>query len=323
MKGGCVPRTMQARLAGIATLLVVAVGGSAAAAWTLDLADTVQVRASTVTVADVARGSVPEAAGAVVVAAGGRPGAAVQVSGRTILRRLVMAGQADGVRLAGAEHCHIVFAGHTVGTHALREGIRAVLEPHIPPAAPEAPPSWLELDLTGGDIHVAGDWQVAWPQPRPLVPGRNLVTVTVTSGATTHRLAVVAVLHAYGRTAMPVAAVGRGQAADPQAMHWQWTDLALAEPGLVTDPRALHDMVLARDVTPGQTINQRDLAPRPLVVRGELIDLVVRRGNVAATVRVECRQDGLLGQTVSIRNPLNNRLLVARVTGPGRVELGR
>jgi len=81
--------------------------------------------------------------------------------------------------------------------------------------------------------------------------------------------------------------------------------------------------VLARDVTPGQTINQRDLAPRPLVVRGELIDLVVRRGNVAATVRVECRQDGLLGQTVSIRNPLNNRLLVARVTGPGRVELGR
>jgi flagella basal body P-ring formation protein FlgA len=54
-----------------------------------------------------------------------------------------------------------------------------------------------------------------------------------------------------------------------------------------------------------------------------MVDLVVRRGGVEAVVRVECRQDGLLDQTVSVRNPLNNRLLVARVTGPGQVATGR
>lgn len=306
---------------GVATLPAPA--AAASAAWTLDLADTVRVRATTVTVADVARGPVPTEAGAVVVAAGGRPGGSVEVTGRTILRRLVMAGRADGVRLTGADRCHIRFAGQTVAASALREKIRAALAPHIPPAVPEAPPSWLELEIGGGELNVGDDWQASWPRPRPLVPGRNLVTIAITSGATTHRLSVIAVLHAYGRTAVPVATVARGQTADPDAMHWQWTDLALAGPGLVTDPRALNDMVMARDVNPGQTINQRDLAPRPLVVRGELVDLVVRRGNVAATVRVECRQDGLLDQTVSIRNPLNNRLLVARVAGPGRVELGR
>jgi flagella basal body P-ring formation protein FlgA len=44
---------------------------------------------------------------------------------------------------------------------------------------------------------------------------------------------------------------------------------------------------------------------------------------VAAVVRAECRQDGLLGETVSVRNKLNGRLVVARVAGPGTVTIGR
>jgi flagella basal body P-ring formation protein FlgA len=312
-----------AKAAPMATLAWLCLLTGAAGAWTLALPDSLEVEATTVRVSDLVGTSVPEAAGQVVVAAGGRPGAVVEVTARTILRRLAMAGLAEGVVLAGAERCRIVFAGHALSQPVLQDRVRELLAAHIPPTDPAAPPSWLELELSDAGIHVGQDWDVVWPQPRPLVPGRNLLTLQVRSGRQQHRLAAVAVLHAYARTATAVSTVARGQAAPAESLQWQWTDLALASPGLITDQQSLNDMIASRDLKPGEVLSQRDLVPRPLVVRGEMVDLVVRRGGVEAVVRVECRQDGLLDQTVSVRNPLNNRLLVARVTGPGQVATGR
>ena len=134
---------------------------------------------------------------------------------------------------------------------------------------------------------------------------------------------MVAVAHIYAHTAMPVSTVPRGQQPDPDAMHWAWTDLATTEQGVITDPRALAGMMAARDLEPGETVSRRDLKPRPLVERGELVDLVGRRGGVAAVVRAECRQDGLLGETITVRNKLDGRLVVVRVAGPGTVTMGR
>jgi flagella basal body P-ring formation protein FlgA len=307
----------------IVLVLVASLLPAAAAAWTLDLADTVRVANPTVRVADVARGEIPAAAGAVVVAAGGRPGASVEISSRAVLRRLVLAGAADDVRLAGADRCRIVFAGAPVATGDLVAQVREVLAPHLPEVDPEAPPSWLALEVPAVDLHTAGDWSVTWPDPRPLEPGRNLVTVAVCDGEHRRRVSVVAEVHCYARTAVPAASVPRGQDPDPAAMQWAWTDLAQAPRDVVTDPKALAGMIASRDLNPGEAVSARDLEPRPLVQRGETVDLLVRRGGVAAVVRAECRQDGLLGEMVSVRNNLNGRLVVVRVSGPGVVTLGR
>jgi flagella basal body P-ring formation protein FlgA len=295
----------------------------AAGAWTLELADTVEVAGERVTVADVARGAVPGDAGAVVLVGGGRPGASVEIGARTVLRRLVMAGLADGVSLSGAASCRVEFGGRAVATGDLADAVRQALAPHVPPAPTDAPPSWLELEIPDTDLHAAGAWSVDWPRPRALEPGRNLVTVAVREGARTRRLSVVAVLHAYGQTAVPVSTVPRGQQPAPGQVQWTWTDLALITGDPVVDPRALAGMIAARDLLPGEMIAVRDLEPKPLVRRGEQVDLVVRRGGIAAVVAAECRQDGLLDETVSIRSKLDGRLLVARVTGPGTVTLGR
>ena len=302
----------------VALLLSVSAG-----AWTLDLVETVGVSSSTVRVADVVAAPVPEAAGQVVVAAGGRPGASVEVTQRAVLRRLVMAGLADGVVLAGAERCHIDFAGESIAAGELNESIRAALAPHLPPVDPEAPPSWLGLTVPEVEMHAAGEWEVVWARPRVLEPGRNLVTISLREGQRRRRLSVVAVAHVYARTAVPVSTVPRGQQPDPDALQWAWTDLALTDQGVITDPRALEGMMAARDLAPGETVSQRDLKPRPLVERGELVDLVVRRGGVSAVVRAECRQNGLMGETITVRNKLDGRLVVARVAGPGVVTMGR
>jgi flagella basal body P-ring formation protein FlgA len=289
----------------------------------LALPDSIEVHASTVRVADLVPGPVPEAAAGVVVVAGGRPGVVIVTTARAVLRRLAMAGAAEGVTMSGAERCRIRFAGGEIAPDMLSERITELLQANIPAAHPDAPPSWLELELGGHRIMASGAWEVSWPQPRTLTPGRNLLTVAVRTGESSQRLSLVAILHSYGRVAVPLTPVSRGQSLDPEAMRWQWVDLSQAAAGLVTDPDYLCDMQIVRDIEPGQVLSKRDLAPRPLVRRGEMIDLIMRRGGVEAVLRVECRQDGLMDQTISVRNTLNNSLVLARVAGPGIVTMGR
>ncbi len=303
-------------------LLLVLIPG-VAAAWSLDLAATVRVGGEVARVADLTPTDVPAAAGAVVVASGGRPGAAVTISARSVLRRLSLAGEADGLILRGASRCRILFTGQAVARDTLLGAIRAALAPGLPAAPEAAPPSWLAVEVPEITAHVRGDWRVTWPEPRTLRPGRNLVTLALHDGPRIRRLSVVAEAHIYARTAMPTAPVARDQDVAADRVRWVWTDLAGAPGEPITDPQTLGTMVAVRPLEPGHTITRDDLAPRPLVRRGQPVDLVVRRGRVQATVRAECRQDGVLGQTVSVRNQINGSLVVARVTGPGQVTLGR
>lgn len=303
--------------------IAVVLWAAAAAAWTLDVADSVSVVAGNVRVADLVRGEVPAEVGQVVIIPGVRPGFSGTVGARTILRRLVLANLAGGLTLAGAEACHITAAGMAVSGDALTERVRALLLPHLPPDHPDAPPGWIELDAASIEVTTAGPWRVGWPDAGTLSPGRNLITLELETEQGRRRFSVAATVHTYARTPQAVSTLTRGQDVDPAALGWVWTDLAQTDPDVVTDPAAMTGMMLARELGPGAAVTERDLAPRPLVQRGEMVDLLVQRGRVEAVVRAECRQDGHQGQLVSVLNPLTKRPVLASVVGPGVVTLGR
>lgn len=305
------------------SLVLTAVVAGPAAAWTFELADSVAVSAGNVCVRDLAQGPVPAEAGAVVVVPGVRPGYRARVSRQTVLRRLVQARLADRVTLGGATHCEISVAGRTVRNDTLTDRIRELLDGHLPPAAAGAPPTWLETEVPAIDLVTAGSWNVSWPEPRTLTPGRNLLTLAVTTDHGTRRVSVTATAHIYGRTPQAVGRLHRDQTVESAQVGWVWTDLAAAPHDVITDPRMLTGMVLARDIDPGEAITAGALAAQPVVARGEKIELVVQRGVTRAVVAAECRQDGQLGQMVSVLNLLTRRLVVARVTAPGVVTMGR
>lgn len=303
--------------------LALALGTGTATAWTLVLADHAAVSPGNVRVADLAVGDVPEPAGRVVIIPGVQPGFAGEVSARTILRRLVLAGQAAGLQLAGATACRITASGATVATDDLTERVRALLTPHAPPDLPDAPPGWLEVSAPSLDVVTGGRWQVTWPDAGPLVPGRNLVTLVLESEHVRRRFSIAVTVHTYARTPQAVVTLPRGQELDPSTLGWVWADLAVAPSDVVVAAGALDGMMVAREIGPGEAVTTRDLSPRPLVHRGQLVDLLVQRGRVEAVVRAECRQDGHQGELVSVLNPLTKRPVLASVVGPGVVTLGR
>jgi flagellar basal body P-ring formation protein FlgA len=311
------------RTAGFVIATALVAWGQPAGGWTLELADSVSVGPGNVRVADLARSTVPDDAGDMVVVPGVRPGQSFTVARQTVLRRLVMGGLSRGVVLAGAESCVIEVAGEAVSAGELADRVREVLAGHLPPAPEGAPASWLEVSLPEIDLVTHAGWQLGWPDARPLEPGRNLLTMTLTSDERRRRLSVAAVVHAFARTPQTVAPLTRGQTVPPGAVGWVWTDLAGRRGAAIVDAAHLRGMVLVRDLAPGTAVTADDLEPQPMVQRGEMIDLVVRRGRTRAVVQAECRQDGRLGQMVSVLNPMTRHLVVARVTAPGVVTLGR
>lgn len=88
--------------------------------------------------------------------------------------------------------------------------------------------------------------------------------------------------------------------------------LLLREP---LDERTLRTraLELVENVPAGQPILARSLRPKPAVLRGQLVDGLVREGSLNISLKVEVLSDGLPGQTVRVRNPKSKRELYAKV----------
>ncbi len=312
-------------LAAVLILAVSAVCGTAeaGAVWRLDLADTAVVHGATATLKDVARGPVPAGAAALVLHAGGRPGTAVRLSRQGVLRRLVDAGLAGGVRLSGAQDCVVVYEGEDISSEALTAEMRRQVQALVPASEAGAPAPWFELELPALDLAARGDWSVSLETRGLLEPGRNLLRARVTDGHHRRTLPVTVILHQYGETAEFARDASRGDAVTEDHLRWTWTDLAGVDAGLAVGRASVQGRSAARSLRVGDPLRRADLKETPLVLAGDPVELRIVRGGVAVSVRAHARQDGCEGQTIPVRNELTGRLVNARVAAPGLVEWRR
>jgi flagella basal body P-ring formation protein FlgA len=98
------------------------------------------------------------------------------------------------------------------------------------------------------------------------------------------------------------------------------------------DVLALRDMVLqisqddnslalVENVAPGLPVPNRAVRPRPLLKRGQLADGVFQQGTLTISLKVEILEDGLLGQTIRVRNPKTRRELYGKVQNEETVSI--
>lgn len=88
--------------------------------------------------------------------------------------------------------------------------------------------------------------------------------------------------------------------------------LSLREP---LDVEALNNptLDLVENISSGQPLLARAVRMRPVVLRGQVVDGLVRDGAMNISLKVEVLADGLPGQTVRVRNPKNKREFYAKV----------
>lgn len=289
-------------------------------AWDLDLPDTALVAGQTARLADLATGPLPAAAADLVIASEGRPGTSRTISRQAILRRLVTAGLARGVRLRGAERCVMVFAGAEVHAGDLAEASRAVIRRLVPPPLAGAPDTWFELEMPPRDLTAADGWTVRCLRNEPLAPGRNAVRCELVDGQQTMSFTATAVLHNFGEVATARVAVPRNQPLLTDHFRWEWRDLAGIRGDPVVDRKALPGASASRNLSAGEMLLERDLKATPVVRSGDQVELWLVRGGMAVRVMAKARQGGCLGQIIPVRNQLTGQLVNARVAAPGVVE---
>jgi flagella basal body P-ring formation protein FlgA len=201
-----------------------------------------------------------------------------------------------------------------------------------------APDPWLETlcALLADRYQVTGQLNLAWNRPRPaaapvdadlvvvtasaeLAP-QILVTVRATDSAgvkSDHMLVLRAELWRDGWMVRdPVTA---GSRLDPLALDPRRFDALRERDSIPADPKL--DLNFARNMPMGRLVAWRDVVRRPLVRRGQAMEVIATSGALTVTLNGIALNDAASGETVRVRNPDSKKEFVAQVVSESRATI--
>lgn len=117
------------------------------------------------------------------------------------------------------------------------------------------------------------------------------------------------------RTPLP-----NGSPLDPAVLGVRRVD-TLVDRDAVPASTDLHTLIAVRQVPAESVLAWFDVAPRPLVRKGELVDVVAQDGALTVTLKAVALQTGGQGDLVAVRNPESLREVSGRVVGPDCIEV--
>ena len=111
-----------------------------------------------------------------------------------------------------------------------------------------------------------------------------------------------------------------GGAFDPVALEARRVDLFREREVL---PAAIGDrtFIFTRSVPAGRLLTWRDIARRPLVRKGDFVEVTASSGLLLVTMKAQALENGAQGETVTVRNPVSQKNFSAVVTDENRVQV--
>jgi flagella basal body P-ring formation protein FlgA len=107
---------------------------------------------------------------------------------------------------------------------------------------------------------------------------------------------------------------------DPASLDTRRVDLFRERDSLPTSAGD-RGFVFNRSISAGRALVWRDLSRRPLVRKGDLVEVSVTEGALLVTMKGLALENGAQGDIVTIRNPQSRKDFVAVVTHENRVQV--
>jgi flagella basal body P-ring formation protein FlgA len=190
--------------------------------------------------------------------------------------------------------------------------------------------------LLADRYQTTGQLQLDWNRPRPAAAPTDadlailsapaelapqvLVTVRATDTAgrsSDHTLVLRAELWRDGWMLRDPAKLG--DPLSPSLLDIRRFDALREREAISADSSA--DLNFARAVPAGRLLLWRDVARRPLVRRGQTLDVVATDGRLTITLRAVALNDAARGETVRVRNPDSKKDFVAEVVSESRASV--
>jgi flagellar basal body P-ring formation protein FlgA len=136
------------------------------------------------------------------------------------------------------------------------------------------------------------------------------------------RLQGSAQVRAFAPVAVAAAPINHGESFTASNVQLEERELSrLVQFGFFTSIEALAGRTARGSVGRSQVIGKASSQPVFVVAAGEGVTLVKRRGGLLLSAKVRALQAGLKDQWVQVQNPSTGKLLLAKVSGPGEVEV--
>ncbi len=298
-----------------------------AAPVTIELRPQVQVKTEQVILGDIAYLSTPDLAllrRLLVVPLGAAPhaGGGVTLERDTLARWIYKQAGVSPQQVVwkGVTQTHIAMANQEVSGESIVNVAQSALQDWL---APRSQRAQVQVLSTPADLLLPTGELSLRVRPLDQTQPRKHMLVWVDAYVGQRFIRTVAVnfeVSAYAQAAVATRPIQGGTLLDAQTIAWREVDLA-SQPAPLWVSQAAPEQRLRRSVQSGEVLTTRHIESIPEVTRGEWANLQMQSGAVILESRVEILQDGRLGQMVRVKQSQAHSSIVARVTGPGRVEV--
>ena len=98
-------------------------------------------------------------------------------------------------------------------------------------------------------------------------------------------------------------------------------DVGLLNQGYLTGLKQAIGKKLTRPLSPDQVLAPIHVQLAEAIRKGDQVVISARSGGISVRMPGEALSDGIVGKQISVRNQRSNRVIRARVIGPGQVEV--
>ena len=249
------------------------------------------------------------------------PGQQIQVNAQPIITYFSKNNTINGsVEWRGAETIRVTRSAHQVSSAEILKIITSYLEQKksVLPAAeirfiPTAQP--LPFAIPTGEL----SWQVIPSDPDILGSSRFSIIFSV-DGRVRKNMSIRGRLEAMAPVVVAAGNLRKGTILTPGNLAMSSQDISsLQAPCL--NPREIIGKKLTVSAKSGSVISKHHVAFPPLVKKGELVRIILKRGSLLLTASGIARSDGLQDQTIRVQNTGSQKIVYCRVAAPGIVEV--
>jgi flagella basal body P-ring formation protein FlgA len=224
------------------------------------------------------------------------------------------------VEWSGAETIRIRRATIHIGTEEVRE----ILESYISRNKNYLPPA----DIRFKEIHLAQPFDLpvgvleteVIPADPSILSSHRFTVIFRIDSKVEKNIAIRAELEAIAPVAVAAANLQRGTVLHDSDINFAQLDIInLRNPCL--DPAELIGKRIKRSVRQGYPFDRLAVELPPIIRRGELVTIFVRKGQLLVTAKGIARHDVIQGAMVKVLNQNSQKEILCRADGPGLVQV--
>jgi len=297
---------------------------SAAAQVTVSFKANAVVTGPRIVLADIAiiqpPGSATEALGQLPVATAPAPGKAKELSIIPVINGLRNRPETADVDWQGSQTIVVERAGVPLSQKQMQEMIAAYLQENAS-ILPKAELRFSSIQTPEDMMLPSGDLSWKITPSRPGIVGSTSFTIALSvDGKPAGNCTIRGRLELVAEVLTAATTLRKGDLVTGENVGLQRHNISGIDNPLFVKEEILGKQV-ARTVAPGTILRADHIVLPPVIKEGEMVKISAQKGSLHLSTSGLAKNDGRVGETISVKNISSNKMIHCRVDGPGMVSV--